>query len=106
MGRHRAKRKQADWNEGCPDRMLPNQNPIALGACRSVTMKTIWMAVVFVVALGVLSVSAAAQSGGAWDTVCLELDGYRTTTWQAVAPQRGRSLEVVPAGPIQMSDWA
>ena len=40
------------------------------------------------------------------DAVCLELDGYRTTTWQAVAPQRGRSLEIVPVGPIQTSDWA
>ena len=70
-------------------------------------MKTIWTAVAFVVVLGVLSVSAAAQSGGGClDAVCLELDGYRTTTWQAVAPQRGRSLEVVPAGPIQTSDWA
>ena len=68
-------------------------------------MKTIWMAVVFAVALGVLSGLTAAQ-GGCLDAVCLELDGYRTTTWQAVAPQRGRSLEVVPAGPIQASDWA
>ena len=69
-------------------------------------MKTIWMAVVFVVALGVLSGLAVAQGDGCLDAVCLELDGYRTTTWQAVAPQRGRSLEVVPAGPIQTSDWA
>ena len=68
-------------------------------------MKTIWMVVTFVVALGILSGVAAAQ-GGCLDAVCLELDGYRTTTWQAAAPQRGRSLEVVPAGPIQASDWA
>ena len=69
-------------------------------------MKTIWMVVAFVIALGVLSGLAVAQGGECLGAVCLELDGYRTTTWQAVAPSRGRSLEVVPTGPIQTSDWA
>ena len=55
---------------------------------------------------GPFHVGRGPKWGGCLDAVCLELDGYRTTTWQAVAPQRGRSLEVVPTGPIQTSDWA
>ena len=68
-------------------------------------MKKIWMMVLSVVAVGVLSGSVAAQ-GACLDAVCLEHDGYRTTSWQAVAPPRARSLEVIPAGPVQASDWA
>ena len=73
--------------------------------CRRVVMKKIYTLILSVVAMGVLSGSAAAQ-GVCLDAACLEHDGYRTTSWQAVAPPRARSLEVLPAVPVQTSDWA
>ena len=68
-------------------------------------MKKIYTMILAVIALGVLSGSVAAQ-GACLDAVCLEHDGYRTTSWQAVAPPRARSLEVLPAVSVQTSDWA